>query len=251
MGLHLVNLTDTFSCYTSGELEARFIYEEIFKNNDYDVPTLPDAPCIVDAGANIGLFSLYIKAKHPLAKIVAFEPAPETFEALTRNLDLHHVSDVVVYPYALGSRARTATFTYFPRAPGNSTLNGEEKRRQIEWFEENYGGSYVGDMVRDATQMAVPVHRLSYFLSRYHGDVGAIDLLKIDVEGAELEVLGGLDDADWDKVQNVVMEVSDLQGRLDEVKRLLESKGFTVTCGVARGIPEVFNTYIVKAGRRA
>ncbi|KAE8413230.1 S-adenosyl-L-methionine-dependent methyltransferase [Aspergillus pseudocaelatus] len=249
MTLRLVQLSDKFSCYTRGENEARFIYNEIFEDHEYDRVKLSKTPFIVDVGANIGLFSLYMKEKYPLAKIIAFEPAPENVEVLNRNLAFHMVSTVVTYPYALGTEACSAAFTYFPNMPGNSTLNIEEKECQIQLFKENYEETSGDDIFRDAKQIMVPVNRLSYFLGQCHGNVEVIDLLKIDVEGTESEVLGGIDDADWNKVRNIVIEVSNLKGGLDKVKLLLETKGFTVTYVAARGIPEIFKMFIVTACR--
>jgi hypothetical protein len=78
--------------------------------------------------------------------------------------------------------------------------------------------------------------------------VGRIDLLKIDVEGVELEVLLGVDDFHWEIIRNVKTEVSDVSGTLRKVERLLQSKGFTVTCE-AQGPVEELKMYIVTAGR--
>ena len=49
----------------------------------------------------------------------------------------------------------------------------------------------------------------------------SVDLLKIDVERAELDVLRGVEASDWPKVQQVVMEVHDVGGQLGRVHRLL------------------------------
>src|SRR5262249_4228464 len=57
-----------------------------------------------------------------------------------------------------------------------------------------------------------------------------IDLLKVDVEKAELDVLLGLDEEDWPKVQQIVPEVHDLDGRLRRLVDLLEGHGFVVAC---------------------
>ncbi|KAB8069427.1 S-adenosyl-L-methionine-dependent methyltransferase [Aspergillus leporis] len=249
MTLQLVKMTDSFSCYARGEFEARFIYNEIFESHEYDGPELPEAPFIVDAGANIGLFSLYMKEKYPLAKIIAFEPAPESFDALNRNLALHNATGVVPYPYALGSQAYSATFTYYPNAPGNSTLNLKEKELHQRLIKENYSEMPTDEVWKDSTQFPVPVNRLSHFLNCYHSDIATIDLLKIDVEGTELDVLGGVDDKHWDNIQNVVLEVSDVCGSLDKVKQLLQSKGFTVTCVAAGDAKEIIMLYMVTACR--
>ena len=57
-----------------------------------------------------------------------------------------------------------------------------------------------------------------------------VDLLKVDVERAELAVLRGISDSDWPKIRQIVLEVHDIDGRLAEVKRLLtEHAGFHVT----------------------
>ena len=56
-----------------------------------------------------------------------------------------------------------------------------------------------------------------------------MDLLKIDVERAELEVLHGVEEADWPKIQQLVVEVHDVEGRLGAVQALLQGKaGFSI-----------------------
>ncbi|KAF7586023.1 hypothetical protein BBP40_009656 [Aspergillus hancockii] len=245
MSLQLVKMADNFSCYARGEHVSRFIYDEISKDHEYDGAELSEAPFIIDVGANIGLFSLYMKAKYPLAKIIAFEPAPESFDALNRNLTLHSTSNIMAYPYALGLQASTATFTYYSDAPGNSTLNVEEKGIHRRLLKENHSGAFMDELWKDATQFSVSVNPLSHFLNCYHNDIA--DLLKIDVEGTELDVLGGIDEIHWDKIQNVVVEVSDVCGSLDKVKQMLQSKGLTVTCVAAEGVKEALMLHMVTA----
>src|SRR5690606_13546452 len=58
--------------------------------------------------------------------------------------------------------------------------------------------------------------------------VSKIDLLKIDVEGAELDVLLGLSDEGWRKVQQIVLEGHDKDGRLNAVVQLIESRGMKI-----------------------
>ena len=58
--------------------------------------------------------------------------------------------------------------------------------------------------------------------------VERIDFLKIDVQKAELDVLRGIEDGDWPRIRQIAMEVHDLDGRLGEVTRLLERRGFRV-----------------------
>mmetsp|Transcript_54850 Transcript_54850/g.63075 ORF Transcript_54850/g.63075 Transcript_54850/m.63075 type:complete len:393 (-) Transcript_54850:230-1408(-) len=55
----------------------------------------------------------------------------------------------------------------------------------------------------------------------------SIDLLKIDIEGAELDVLQSLSDATWSRVKQVVVETQDISGRIEIIRDLLKAKGFT------------------------
>ena len=57
--------------------------------------------------------------------------------------------------------------------------------------------------------------------------IARIDLLKIDCEGAEWEVLMGIQAADWPKIQQVVVEVHDHDGRAEQVRALLQGHGFS------------------------
>ncbi|MDT3396245.1 FkbM family methyltransferase [Streptomyces sp. B1866] len=248
MSLSLVELDEGFSAYTSSEMEARFIYREIFEELSYDQNPLPDAPFIVDVGANIGLFSIFMRRRYPRARVIAFEPAPETLDALRRNLALHGVEGVTIYPHGLAAEPAAAVpFTYYPDLPGNSTLHPEEKAFQKVVMTERFGAEEVARYFTP-DEITVPVERLSHVLAEHHADEPVIDLLKIDVEGAELDVLGGLDAADWARVRSVVLEAADVDGKLAKIERLLRDQGLTVTSGLAPMLEET-NTYYVLATR--
>ncbi|KAK1966767.1 FkbM family methyltransferase [Colletotrichum eremochloae] len=228
MTAELASLASGFSCYTTSKDEAGFIYKEIYDDKCYDGTELPESPFIIDAGANIGLFSVYMKQKYPSATILAFEPAPETYDILRRNLELHNVSDVETYAYGLSLKATTTKFTYFPNLPGNSTLHPEEKVELRNAIAEHFGEEAANHNFAGAEEIDVNLQRLSHFLGSHDG-LERIDLLKIDVEGAELDVLLGLDDIHWDMIRNVVLETSVNSGVKAEIEKLLRDKGFIVS----------------------
>ena len=65
-----------------------------------------------------------------------------------------------------------------------------------------------------------------------------IALLKLDVEGAELDALRGLGDADWSRVRQVVVEAHDGgEGRVAALEALLRARGFEVRCVPSRHAP--------------
>ncbi|PLN76818.1 methyltransferase FkbM [Aspergillus taichungensis] len=249
MAPELVHLGGDFHCYARGVDEARFIYREIFQDHSYGGLDLPSDPLIVDVGANIGLFSLYMKQRHPGAQILAFEPAPETFDYLTRNLALHGASGVAAHCGALGADSQMTTLTYYPNVPGNSTLQAMDKVRDQEVLREHFGAGKVEGWFRDPVEVEVPVHRLSDCLGRYVDKGNAIDLLKIDVEGSEMSVLRGVDEADWLRVRHVLVEVTGLNGCRDQVQDFLRTKGFTISYAAAREIPLELKTGVLTAIR--
>jgi acyl carrier protein len=58
--------------------------------------------------------------------------------------------------------------------------------------------------------------------------VQRIDLLKIDVEKGELDVLAGINSRDWSRIRQIVIEVHDIDDRLEKITKLLESHGYNV-----------------------
>jgi FkbM family methyltransferase len=242
--------SDGFSCYAPSREEARMIYAEIFRGHDYGpgVDGLPDQPVVVDVGANVGLFSIYVATRYPGARILAIEPVPLLVEATERNLGVHEVTGVQVHTGAVGQHPEQGvTFTYFPRMPGNSTRYPEHKVFQervlaemsdAQWAHE----SFVGE------EITVDVERLSGVLAGFH-PAGDIDLIKIDVEGSELDVLRGIDDADWPRVRRVILEVQDSDGRLATVTELLRGRGYRVRSALAQFTPPAMRLNIVSADR--
>ena len=268
----LVPLSNNLSCYAPNPKEAQFIYKEIFEDHCYDIPNLvprpsdasepSSGPFIIDAGANIGLFTLYMKQKYPASKILAFEPAPQLFDLLCRNLALSNipfvkgddqhdgiVDDKAVEVFSMGLSVKESEekLTYYPTLPSNSTLKPEEKvllyreavRRSGQGMADHwFGGSYEVD---------VKLQRLSHYLNGNKNGKRVVDLLKIDVEGAELDVLRGLDDDHWALIQNIVLETMEKSGIRAEIEELLKQKGFEFMIEGAPWAPEEF--YTIRAHR--
>jgi acyl carrier protein len=82
------------------------------------------------------------------------------------------------------------------------------------------------DAKLDSTKIGVHTRTVSQIIGEEH--IGVVDLLKIDVENSEYFVLEGIGEADWRKIRNVIIEVHDIEGRLDRIVSLLEKRGYSV-----------------------
>src|SRR5581483_9772890 len=134
--------------------------DDIFGRERYRFPADTERPYILDCGSNIGLTILYFKRLYPQARIVGFEPDRATLELLRKNLASFEMTDVEIHSKAVWHRATTLNFM-----PDQAD-----------------GGRMVAlDPERPADE--VETVRLRDFLDR------PVDLLKIDIEGAETEVL--------------------------------------------------------------
>jgi len=136
-------------------------YQELFYNEIYKFKADNDAPRIVDCGANIGLSVLYFKQLYPNSTITAFEADPKIYEYLKRNIDVNHIQGVDAISKAVWSEEKILSFSSQGGDAGRIDAGGDNNIVQIP---------------------AVP---LKPYLAE------PVDLLKIDVEGAELDVLQG------------------------------------------------------------
>jgi FkbM family methyltransferase len=225
------------------EQEARWQYAEIFDEGCYDAVEIPEFATVVDIGANTGLFTLFIKARSPSASIIAVEPMPEALRALRQNIDLHNLSGVAIHDCALGAvRESAVPFTYYPAIPGNSTRYPEDKQLQKDVLKrtvlaEDVEAEHEGYPVLvsvETTSAILPVDR-------------RIDLIKVDVEGAELDVLRGIADSQWPLIDQFILEVQDLRGRLRTICQMLHDRGFRTTTRPSPLIPPDIRTFIVDA----
>lgn len=141
------------------------VMRELFVEEEYDFEVRPAPEVILDAGANIGLSSLDLKLRYPAARIYCLEPDPAAYDKLVAN-----------------------TARYADVIPINVALGGKDETRAFYTSAESWISSLV--RTRDFQQ---PVETVVKSLDRLITELGLerIDLLKLDVEGAEAEALAG------------------------------------------------------------
>ncbi len=245
-------LPDGRQVYCTHRDEVRGVAGQIELYLRHDI-AINAGDCVMDVGANIGLFAL--EAARRGAHVHAFEPMPATFSALdanTKSANARALSDAQIHAHnlALGADAGLATFAYFRwmsslstrfpdwiqnnAAPGVTAVLDDEAlsprfgwfRRAPDWLRRALVSGVVQTLLRPRP-VSCRVETLSRVVYALH--IGAIDLLKIDVEGAEWDVLRGIGPNDWPRIRQVVAEVHDEDGRVARVEALLRDQGFTVT----------------------
>jgi FkbM family methyltransferase len=157
-----VRLRDGMTAIVRGRGPDYCTLSEIYFQRQYDPPvTLGGEPrTIVDVGANVGYSCLWFLARYPRARITAFEPLPAHVVQLRAQLELNHAGErVTVVAAAAGTRAGSARFV------------------------EDGPGSHLAD---DAAPGAIEVPVVDWF---DHLPEGSIDLVKLDIEGAECDLL--------------------------------------------------------------
>jgi FkbM family methyltransferase len=178
-------------------------WRDIFITSSLTYETAKASPRILDCGANIGLASLFFKRRYPAARITAFEADPALAAMLQQNVRRNGAADVEVVAAAVWTE--TGEVTFRPDGADSGAV-------------ASLAGAPAADAIR------VPTVRLSERLA-----AEPIDLLKLDIEGAETAVLtdcaGALDNVDALLLE--VHEFDPAKRRAPELLQLLGDSGFT------------------------
>jgi FkbM family methyltransferase len=142
---------------------------------------------VMDVGANIGYFTLI--ASHLIRDegiVYAFEPSPANNQKLRRNIELNKIHNVIVSANAVSDTTGIATF---------SIPSGEIK---------NSGRSSFRTLEEDCLQLEVKTISIDAELRNYK----KIDLIKMDIEGAEARALAGMAELIKRDQPVIIMELS-------------------------------------------
>lgn len=174
-------------------------FREIFVNEVYRFESKSNKPIIYDCGANMGMSILFFKRIYPHSKIKAFEADPTISEILKTNLEKNNINDVEVIEKAV-------------------------------WVD--YDGVYFGVEGAEAGSIYrtnAPLKRIdSVRLKDFLEEESHIDLLKMDIEGAEYDVILDCNE-DLGKVKHLFIEYhswTNQPQKLDEILKVLRNNNF-------------------------
>jgi FkbM family methyltransferase len=252
--------------------ETKFIYEEVRQYFSHGI-SCHEGDTVFDVGANIGLFSIYVHQIYNHANIYSFEPIPNIFRSLSRNIAQLETKKIKLFPFGLSNESKTVDFTYHPNAPALSTMYPFDSKEYRAAIRNNiienleYAPRHIKRLLsmiprwlrpffidRDINQIfqvervSCQLKKISDIIKEYA--IEKIHLLKIDVEKSEVDVLLGIDDRDWHKIDQIVVEVHNDDDQLDKIKTLLADKGFKKVVVQQDPFLKAINTFNVYALRK-
>ena len=147
-----------------------------------------------DIGANIGAYSL-VAAKNGLS-VFAFEPAYQNFYQLNRNITLNNVDSMIsTFPIAFSTKTKIEKFNYIDATTGSSKCYYNE------------GNKYHLDE-KVIIQKSTMIYALDDFIEKF--GIPIPDMLKIDVDGAEFEILKGANKIlEEENLKFIIIEIDD------------------------------------------
>ena len=210
--LRTQTFTNGYKISYRNDCELEVIYDDIFTKNTYFFETENPEPRIIDCGGHIGLAVLYFKSLYPRARIVTFEPNPETFFLLQKNIVQNKLRNVDAINMALSHEDKEDAILYV----GENFLEAWDSTDTLKsdlWANMH---QYRGIPVRSA--------RLSSYIN------SRVEFIKLDIEGAEYDVLEE-SRAKIDSVRAITLEYHQnarnlAEGKLEKTIEILSVAGF-------------------------
>lgn len=189
-------------------------YKEVFVDEVYDPPVkLPSPKRILDIGAHVGLATLYFARRYPTARIDSYEANPVAGSLLEKNIS--RLPNASAHCFAVGAE------------------DGEG-----ELFVENIGGAPTDasivsrDPRKRGTSVPVEIRDIRHLANE------TIDLLKLDIEGAEYDCLEALA-PDPANIRCLVVEFHDYQRGIEKINKslnMLQAAGYRLLDGRGQSI---------------
>lgn len=204
-----------FNLREVGDLSASF---EIFLHHVYPLQPTRERVTVFDIGAHSGFFALYCGVMWPNATIYCFEPDPDNFKNCALNLKLNSqlTKNISAFNIGFSNKDKEAKFYKYPFSAHNSTFR----------------------FYRPAAEIKVKLKSFKKYLDKINVK---IDLVKIDVEGAEYDILYALEKESFKKIKQIFIEVHNIDNT-NRNEKALE----TFLQKFYRKIRHINNVYYIK-----
>ena len=211
-GLRLLNFRNGLNIACRGSTRDWDVVHELYFAGSYGhaidfLKHLPGEPLVLDLGGNIGLFSLLAALTHPSAHVHAYEPGPPNYQMFEINCLANPslAGRIHLHKEAVGGQTRVADWFFDDFNPGGSSM---------------YGSS--------GSKYQVQIRAFAEIISSLTNDIA---LAKIDIEGAEYEVLASTPPEFWQRIQAISLELhSDPADKISQANFMEQMKhlGFKI-----------------------
>jgi FkbM family methyltransferase len=184
-----------------------YIYKEVFVDKCYDSPALTEEyPVIVDIGANSGLFALRMKQLYPNASIYCFEPFKTNFKQLNDNIKVSNLDNIAPFQFGIG---------------------GVTRMERLYIHNSNVGGhSIIQSLANSTNYTEIEIVSIKEVFENLK--ITKCNLLKIDCEGAELEIIKNIDHKIAATIEKIIFEPTPSVYNVSEVLDHLQTLGFVM-----------------------
>ena len=191
-------------------LSLYYEYKDIFEKRIYYFYSKKKFPVIIDAGGYVGMSVLYFKSIYPQAHITVFEPDANIFLVLKKNIETNNLKDVKLIKAGLGK------------------INNS-----VEFYPNEADGGSMYKISNNKTTN-IKIVRLSSYINQ------PVDLLKMNIEGAEGEVFEEIEDK-LHFIKEIIFEYhafDNLPQNLGKILTILDRNSFRylITNAVGKGI---------------
>lgn len=213
-----------FKIYYKNEKELKENLKYIFNYKVFKTSLNKQNPTIIDCGSHIGISILYFKMNYPNAKIIGFEPNPQNFEILKKNIEVNKLKDVNLINAALFDRK------------GYAYLYGGLEENPFTWGDTIFYNMWGK---KNQKKTRIRIVKLSSYINQ------EIDLIKINIEGSEQKVIEEISNK-LKFVKEIILEfhvAKSLQNKnkLETIIKILEKNSFKIKCS-----PTFFSNAIVR-----
>lgn len=170
-------------------------YKDIFEKKIYDFKSKSNSPLIIDCGSNIGLSILFFKQIYPESRILGFEPDPDIFLVLKKNIERNGCNHVELINKAVWVNEEILEF--IPDGSDGGRIPSTDSTEDVE-----------------KKSISVPAACLKNYLNEN------IDFLKIDIEGAETAVLQSCKEK-LGNIENIFIEYHSIANKKQDLHHLL------------------------------
>jgi FkbM family methyltransferase len=182
------------------------LYKEIWYRDEYGlrVEPLPPGATVIDVGANIGMFAVFAAVAGGAARVLAYEPFPDSFALLRRNAEQNHLAAIVPRPFAVAGEAGVRELFLAGRHGTNSLFGGTGETLRVECL------TLADVFAREGVEHC--------------------HFLKLDCEGAEYEILLQAPADVLARIDRIALEYHDAKTAHThgELRAWLERHGFAV-----------------------